>query len=125
MKKIILLSVLMLFPLNAFAQNYPLMGIGISKCSAYNNMTKDDPGHIIKNTYFGWIQGFLSGMNEVTLLSKKFAVDLNSPSFDFVTQQGFLDSMCRRYPDETVVEQAFKMYSEMIKLGLKKIIEKP
>lgn len=119
MKKVIILSVLMLFPLNALAQNYPIMGMGVAKCSVYNNVTKDDPGHIIKTSYFSWVQGFLSGMNEVTLLSRKEAVDLNSPSFDGVTQQGFLDSMCQRYPNETVIEQVFKMYSEMVKLGLK------
>ena len=119
MKKIILLSVLMLFPLNAFAQNYPVMGMGAAKCSMYNSLTKNPSDLTYKNLYFTWVQGFLSGINEMTLRDQKASVDLNSPSFDRVTQQGFLDSMCQRYPDELVMGQAFKMYDEMTKLGLK------
>lgn len=118
MKKIILV-ILIFFPLNVYAGEYTsVMGIGSTECSMYNSLTKNPFDRTYKDLYYTWLLGFFSGMNAISRHIQKTDVDLDSPVLDHIAQQGLLDSLCQRYPNERVMQQGLKIYDKMIKLGL-------
>lgn len=112
MKKIILALILCVVPLKAHSKSVS-SGPGNFKCEKYNSSNT-----VLKNTFFSWVEGFMTGMNLETYAADKEFVDLGSPEFDPVAQQGLLTSLCLRHPDDLVINQALQVLVQMKKMGL-------
>ncbi|MBS1017254.1 hypothetical protein KBX73_15020 [Acetobacter persici] len=113
MKKIFLAVLLCIVPLKAHSQASSSIGAGTVKCSFYNSLNEDQ-----KNIFFNWVQGYMSGINEMTKAEKNFFINLNSPDFDYVAQQGLLKSFCLKNTNEDVLYQGIKILTQMTKMGL-------
>lgn len=113
MKKIILAGLLCLAPMKAFAQASMLNGAGAFKCSKYN-----DANDGLKSVFFTWVQGYMAGVNTMTS-GQNFYINMNSPDFDYVAQQGLLTSFCLKNPNDLIAYQGLKILTQMSKMGLK------
>lgn len=101
-------------PMKAYSASPAMIsGAGSVNCSDFN--AKNDNQ---KQIFYTWMQGFMSAINAFTNKDDGFYIDLGNPNFDYIAQQGLLNSLCARNPNEPLYVQPVRILNQMRKMGL-------
>lgn len=85
------------------------VGPGNTSCPNYVQEVRSK-GSIMRNFYFSWAQGYLSGMNSVVLYSAK---NTNLGSHDLSVQMDFIDRYCEQHPSAFYVQAVLSLFDHM------------
>lgn len=103
-----------LFTTAAVAQtenrHFAAIGVGTVTCGVFANMYKGDPQGAGQQ-YFAWVQGYLSGRNDVLIANQQPTLDLGSLSTG--TQLARLRAYCDQHPLGHFLEAVWALGAEL------------
>jgi hypothetical protein len=84
-----------------------VMGIGATSCADFAQAYRDDPTTTLR-LYYGWAQGFMSGINVLHAANRRPTHNLNSRPVS--EQQDILRSLCDQKPQALFVDAVQELY---------------
>jgi hypothetical protein len=115
MRKLIL-AMALCTGLSAHAQhlNFPVYGPGFKTCAGYiaDLHTYSEERENIRQRYFIWAQGFITGMNYLHF-SKAHTPLKNVLSIPLDDQTKFIDDYCRTYPGDMYLKAAAYLWDQL------------
>lgn len=84
------------------------MGPGAQSCTQY--LKAADASELMRDTYFFWAQGFMSGLNTILLPRKSHTNLAASTTGD---QQAYIDRFCNGRPLASYSEAVIALFDEM------------
>ena len=95
----------------AEAPTHNVVGLGATKCERFNSDIGTNPS--MRRDYLAWAQGFMSGI----LLSRPpgtdEGLDLNPPSFNLLSQLGFLEDYCAENASKDFADGVKALYRRL------------
>jgi hypothetical protein len=100
----------LLYVFNASAEEQTFQGFGTASCAKFAEMYRVRPDET-EPLFFGWAQGFMSGLNTGVMLARGKTTDLGRWTIEHQEQE--VRMYCNSYPLESYVKAVFKLYDDM------------
>src|SRR5262249_40371397 len=84
------------------------VGPGSASCPHYTQKVRQD--QIMRNFFFSWAQGYLSGVNSAVFYSAK---NTNLANRSIEDQLDFIDRYCEQHPSAFYVQAVLNLYDYM------------
>lgn len=104
------LAILIFAPCPSSNAETTFTGAGAFTCGQFAEKYRQAP-KVVEGIYFGWAQGFMSGLNASTFADHSPSRDLTSMSNE--SQQSFLRSYCNDHPLTSFYEAALQLYFKL------------
>jgi hypothetical protein len=88
-----------------------IVGIGAVPCSEFTRESKPHP--VVEKYFFGWAQGYMSGLLQRAPAGVDEGVDLVPPAFPMEAQADFLRVFCARHPSADFADAVTSLYREL------------